>query len=170
MKVYVSASSKEIGRARLWMNKLRRAGIEVTSTWVECITSVGDANPAHATRGQRIAWAQKDLDEIDAADVMWLLMPQTPTSGAWLEYGYAIMRDKMLLVSGPDQTRSIFTALAESYETDDDAFDALVRLKAYDEREDCEHAQGDHPLHRNMLEGAAERDGRVCRLGWPLNT
>lgn len=32
----------------------------------------------------------------------------------------------------------------------------------------CECPNGAHPNHRNMLEGGAERDGRVCELGWPI--
>jgi len=33
----------------------------------------------------------------------------------------------------------------------------------------CGCAEGVHANHRNMLEGAAERDERVCDLGWPMS-
>jgi hypothetical protein len=31
----------------------------------------------------------------------------------------------------------------------------------------CGCAPGAHPPSNNLLKGAAERDGRVCELGWP---
>ena len=31
----------------------------------------------------------------------------------------------------------------------------------------CGHDPGTHPNYQNHCEGAAERDGRVCALGWP---
>lgn len=33
---------------------------------------------------------------------------------------------------------------------------------------DCGCSADRHGNFRNMLEGAAERDGRVCKLGWPV--
>lgn len=32
----------------------------------------------------------------------------------------------------------------------------------------CGCPNGSHPAHSNMLEGAAERDSRVCKLGWAV--
>lgn len=32
----------------------------------------------------------------------------------------------------------------------------------------CECRAGAHPARENYMKGAAERDGAVCKLGWPL--
>lgn len=140
MKVYVAGSSGEIERAEKWMAALRAAGFEVTSTWPETIRKVGSANPMTATREQRAMWSAQDLSEVSDAEVFWLLLPEgKPSEGACVEFGYAVMLGATakearalgildapnfwMIASGVE--RSIFTALAEHFETDEKAFEVL---------------------------------------------
>jgi nucleoside 2-deoxyribosyltransferase len=125
--IYVAASSQEMDRAEHWMIRLQEEGVQVTSTWIQTIRKAGATNPADATREQRAIWARQDAAEVRMAHGLWLLMPTKPTSGAWWEFGYAFGLEKQLWISGPDQSRSIFTGLADySFEKDPDALEGIV--------------------------------------------
>ena len=142
MKIYVAAASSEIDRAKRAMAALRAEGIEVTSTWPEVIEreNGGVANQMHEPRDRRAAWAKTDLDQVYASDVFWLLLPERkPTAGAHTEFGFALMLASMrhegfmakipgvtplrIICSGVET--SIFTALAEHFESDHNALSVL---------------------------------------------
>lgn len=132
MRVYLSGSSAplEIDRVALWHNRLTKAGIHAVSTWPAVIAASGSVgNPRDASIDQRRTWSQIDLAEVRTADVLWFLVPSMliPTRGAWLEMGVAIERGAPVISSG-DTKQSIFTALGDEYETDDEAFAALCML------------------------------------------
>jgi hypothetical protein len=141
MKVYVAGASSEIERAEKWIAALRATGVEVTSTWPEIIRKVGVANPMTAPREQRQIWSAQDLSEVSHAEVFWFLLPEgVPTAGAYTEFGYAMFLGAAarearecgisgappfwIIVSGKET--SIFTALADHYDSDDEAFRALT--------------------------------------------
>lgn len=135
MRIYVAAASKEIDRARAFMDRLRALGHEITSDWPEVIAKVGDANPTDATRAQRRGWAQADLDQVAGSDLLVVLLP-TPhitTEGMWVELGYGLghneavgygfghneaYADPSVLLVG--EHRSIFAALGD-FAPDEDA-------------------------------------------------
>jgi hypothetical protein len=139
MKIYVAAASSEIERAEKRMAQLKEIGFDVVSTWPEVIRKVGSANPIEASREDRATWAAEDLSQVATAEVLWYLIPESaPTDGANVEFGYALMLGVMsqearaaginapvyrLLTSGKE--RSIFTALAIHYKTDEEALTAL---------------------------------------------
>jgi len=142
MKVYVAAASSEIERAEKWMAKLREAGITVVSTWPEVIRKVGAANPMTAPREQRAGWAMADLSELSHASLLWRLLG-APSEGACTEFGYAVlfaslahearlagveMAPKFKIITSGEE-RSIFTALAPNYATDEDAFAAILQMR-----------------------------------------
>lgn len=133
MKVYIAAASAEIARAERVAAKLTSAGIEVTSSWMANVRKVGAANPRDASREQRRAWANGCLAEVAKSDVVLLLMPPigTETIGAYWEAGFALGDisqtglDRRIVISG-DTKRSVFSALGEEYETDDEAIQAII--------------------------------------------
>jgi nucleoside 2-deoxyribosyltransferase len=129
--VYVAASSKEITRAEHWVLRLRQAGIIVVSTWIDVIKHVGQANPKDATPDEYKMWALKDLGEVDVADVLWLLLPEFETVGAYVELGFAHAKEKPIAMSG--RHRPIFTpVLANAHSEYDEAiFDVLIRLREH---------------------------------------
>lgn len=125
--VYLAGSALELHRARDCHSRLVQADITVVSTWIANIERVGSSNPRDATVSQRAAWAVNCLNEVARADIVWLLVPPTdqPTRGAWAEIGYAYGGAKTLIASG-DTKQSIFCALTQEYERDEDAFAAVV--------------------------------------------
>jgi nucleoside 2-deoxyribosyltransferase len=134
MKVYLSGSSvpSEIERVTRWHNRLTKAGIHVVSTWPAVIAASGNVgNPRAASNEQRRTWSRVDLNEVRLADALWFLVPETgtPTRGAWLEFGVAHELGKPVISSG-DTRQSIFTALGDEFETDEDAFEALLTARA----------------------------------------
>jgi len=70
MKLYLAGSSADVPRARTWHAKLTAAGVEVTSTWLDVVAQVGNANPRTRPRADRYQWSMADLAEIDRADVL----------------------------------------------------------------------------------------------------
>jgi nucleoside 2-deoxyribosyltransferase len=126
MRVYVAASSAELERAAQAMDLVEGAGHELTHDWVSVVIERGDANPVDAPEGQRMAWAEADLEGVEEADVVWLLMPNTGGLGAFWECGYAHALGKRIVISGAvdRQRRTIFAAGHAGYETDAIAFRA----------------------------------------------
>jgi nucleoside 2-deoxyribosyltransferase len=122
LKVYVAGSTMEMDRARFAMKSLKDIGIEVTSTWVDVVTGVGDPNPRAASAIDRFKWSEADLVEVKNANLIWFLVPgpNAPTRGAWLEVGYAHALGKPGVASG-DTKSSIFLALFDEFTTDSEA-------------------------------------------------
>jgi LmbE family N-acetylglucosaminyl deacetylase len=133
VKVYIAGATAEIERAKKWHQRLTEVGIEVVSTWITNVEAVGIGNPRHAAREERASWARTCLREAAQADVLWLLTPgpEARTAGAWYESGfvYGIARaDGPTLIASGDTKQTIFTALADEYPNDIDAFIAIIRL------------------------------------------
>lgn len=126
-KIYVAASSKEIDRAEGWMRRLTEVGFIVTSSWVDVIRRVGEANPRDATEAQCKEWAEVDADEVSESDVLWQLLPvEASGRGSYFEAGLAFGEGIAIVCSG-DVKQSIFCALHDCFATDQEAFDAIVK-------------------------------------------
>lgn len=130
-KIYISAASTpdQIGRVATWTRRLKESNVEVVSTWPEVVAAAGGiGNPRDATPRQRRQRSWIDLAEVSSADALWFMVPPAGvyTRGAWGELTWA-HSDRIRIVSSGDTKQSIFTALGEEYETDEEAFDALVR-------------------------------------------
>lgn len=123
LRVYVAASSRELERAKWAMAQIRAMGHEISHDWVRCVEEEGEANPSAATLDQCEKWAWDDLEGVENADVIWLLMPDAGGFGAGVELGYAIGMDREIRIVASGPTRcSIFTALADAcYPNDEDA-------------------------------------------------
>lgn len=122
LRVYVAASGTDLERAARWMEALRRAGVEVVSTWVENVLKWGGvSNPVDQPEAHR-ALADAQAAEVVRADILWLLMPPSSSHGALWELGRADALGKATVVSGAGVARSIFTARALRFEDDLDAF------------------------------------------------
>lgn len=133
LTVYVAASSEELSRAEHAMSLVRgHEAMQLTSRWVESIRIVGSSNP-DAVKSSRAEWSRECLQDIDAADLVWLLVPSVGHGrGAYCELGYAFATGKQLLVSG-DSTQSIFCSLGHEEVSDESAWDVLsawAELKA----------------------------------------
>ena len=130
MRLYIAASSLDIERAERWTNVARDAGFIIESTWIEVIRGVGVANPRRAHLDERRAWSRDDLRQVRRSALFWLLVPplDLPTRGAWIELGWALHGTQHIVCSG-DTKQSIFCALAEEHDTDEEGFAALCRVR-----------------------------------------
>lgn len=133
-KIYVGASSQEIARATMWTDKVREAGFEVTSTWIENIAkhSPGDPNPRDATREARSEWSSTNLYQVKQADLLWFLVPTGKEGhghGGYYEAGHADALDKHIVFSG-DTRQSIFPARGMEFDDDLSAFARICAMRA----------------------------------------
>lgn len=111
LRVYVAGSSKERERVEWAMGVVRESGAELTHDWLAVMDAAGpDELCDHRTLR---AAAQDDIKGIDAADVVWFLVPKTPSTGAWFEVGYAFARfDRGLKIMAPgDEPFPLFVHL-----------------------------------------------------------
>lgn len=128
IRVYVAAASQDWDRAEHWMQRLRDAGVTVTSTWVETIRAAGAANPADASDFDREKWARDDFDQVAYSDLLWLLVPDdAPGRGAYAELGFAWGCAVPIVSSGATK-QSVFTSLGKEYAVDGDAFDWICSI------------------------------------------
>lgn len=129
MRIYVAGASKEPERVRAAMTAVQMHGHELTLDWLAEIETAGAANEGLCD-ADRIRYAEADLRAVADADVVWLLAPEAPSAGCWVELGAAVTRGSAyIVVSGPARVRCIFAALAD-VEVDDDA-EALRAICAW---------------------------------------
>ena len=139
MKVYVAASSREMARAMTAFRMVRSIpGVELAHDWVTQIQEVEDANP-DVPDPLRVEWATGAVEAIRESSVLWLLLPETQTIGAWVELGVALGFNaanfdpkKLIVTSGVDsiRARSIFTATASARVREDREAADLIRYHA----------------------------------------
>lgn len=127
MKIYVAGSSAETERAQKFTTALQQMGIQTTNTWIEEVVLHGGGNPDSASPGDRRRWAQQDLKGVDDADGVWILLPTQYSHGAFFEIGYALAKGKTIYSSGQCTPPSIFLSLTIQFETDLEAFCAIVK-------------------------------------------
>lgn len=128
--VYVAANSKEWKRAEFWVNELEKRGIHTTSTWIEEAKSIQGCNRLVDTHEQRWSAASSCVSGIGEASLVWILMPETSSMGAFWEFGYAKAKDMVVYLSGAQQHTSVFSALADyRFEIDAQAFNSIVNLR-----------------------------------------
>src|ERR1700751_1706046 len=103
--VYVPAVSvpAEIERVAHWTERLKKAGIAVTSTWPSVIALIGAANPRDACTQDRRRWAAQCLWEVGCANALWLMCPPPSVlvtdAWAWVELGTAYTRAQLIVSS-----------------------------------------------------------------------
>lgn len=113
MRLYLCGASAEADTVSSYMARMRAAGHTVTHDWTASVRSAR----ARGVRDDELsiadmcALARGDLLGVLAADVVWLLVPEAQSVGAWVELGYALHCNVQTIVSG-NWRRSIFAALA----------------------------------------------------------
>jgi len=134
LRVYVAAASAELRRAALAMDLVRHTpGLALAHDGVATILQHGSAN-AGLTDAVREAVATEGLAKVREADLLWLLCPNRPTVGAWVELGHFLRHRPEratprypVVVSGPGAGRTIFTATAEVVVDTDEEAAAVLR-------------------------------------------
>jgi nucleoside 2-deoxyribosyltransferase len=106
MKVYLAGPYQWKDRIRVYAEEARAAGIEITSTWLE-ETHKPTIEVHEVPADENAQYAKNDLRDIDEASVLILFaVPATdspiPRAGRHVEFGYALAKDKPIIVVGPE--------------------------------------------------------------------
>lgn len=124
MRIYLAGGSSErLTVVQPMIERMKQVGYTVTYDWTrgEEWCAGGDAA---LTREQRRKAAGVDIEGVERAQFLWLLVPEQPTRGAWVELGVAIAKGLLVVASGPRLRDSIFTELAfKTFETHELAFE-----------------------------------------------
>ncbi len=127
MRVFVAGASAEAERVRAAMDRVEVEGWTLALDWLAAIEKEGTANDM--PRAKRATYALIDWDAVRGADVLWLLAPHRPSTGAWVELGLALAHGVRVVTSGPASERCIYAACGAEVLEDRDAIDVLRRLE-----------------------------------------
>lgn len=89
-RVYVAgASSERNKRAKPVIAQLKEAGFYITHDWTVDVDM--SEEPGAVVDNYMLAdCAQRDLEGVRSCDILVLLAPQNPSTGAWVELGLAL--------------------------------------------------------------------------------
>ena len=124
--VYVAGGAAErITIVRPLIDRLLAAGVVITHDWTRC--EGWDMPALNAVHRQR--FAQRDLDGVRRAGLVWYVAPVTKSEGSAAELGAALALRIPVVVSGPaDALGRIFPALAGvHFRAHGDALAAVIR-------------------------------------------
>jgi len=136
-KVYIAGSSKEISRVRKWIAALRAAGYEITCDWtidVEAAQKLGRL----PTDEEAIPLAIMDMNGVLNATILWMLRPDTESTGVHSEIGIAlgwneaikrfgVGEERLVTIASGGNSKNIFSLLADRvFATDEEAFEHLT--------------------------------------------
>ncbi len=127
--IYVAGASKELDRCKHWIKALADEGFRITCDWTKAVEKYGSQGDGLTDPELRM-FARQDLRGVDEAHVLWVLAPQqSPSKGAWIEFGYALGTKKRIVISPPVSDSVIFAKLLTVTEckTDQDAFDWIQK-------------------------------------------
>lgn len=128
-RIYLAGSSREIETVERYRDKLIAAGWTITHDWCSAMRAC-PVPDSQLTPEQRMRYATDDAAGVIAADVLWLLVPQAPSKGAWVELGIAIGHAAalglfpMVIASGGGDA-SIFNGYAYRMDSHDEACELL---------------------------------------------
>lgn len=94
------------------MIRLRDLGHQITHDWTVPVRSFG-ANPVDASHNDRVSWSDDDIFGIEAASLVWAMLPAYTSFGCAFEIGYAIGYGVTVIVSG-NWKSSIFTSQCDA--------------------------------------------------------
>lgn len=129
MKVYIATAFPNYRQAIECRDALRAAGHEVPASWISVAERFEGREPPNATEEDRCEAAATDLECINRANVLFLLVPESGGTGMWIEFGYALgwSEDILIYVIG-DRKRSIFCELAHAwFDTFEEAIESLSK-------------------------------------------
>ena len=104
MKIYLAAMYSQKPLMEKYAKELRDLGFEVTASWLE------ESHHPHSkmsdlTNNELVQYAIADLNDIDKSDILVFFSqdPETATvrGGRHVEVGYALAKNKAILVVGP---------------------------------------------------------------------
>lgn len=128
MIIYLAGASAEVDMVADYMARLRVHGIEIAHDWtLSVIANRALGKPdSELTHEERLRHAIADFDGVAQSDILWLLTPVGPSTGAFAEFGIALARGIKIVCSGTWK-RCIFTELCPPrFDKHDDAFQWIL--------------------------------------------
>jgi len=163
LQVYVAgASADRAAIARHIQDLTLSRMVEVTLDWTAVMANVAKPD-SDLTEEERNRYARQDLEAIDAASVFWLVIPNSKSVGAWVELGYAIARNKLIITSGDHA--SIFTSQSQiACATHDAAKEVVLRLAdaVRSGRTTLARERAQAMVVARGPDGSSHLDGSVC--------
>lgn len=160
--IYLAGASSEAAMVRHYAASLEAAGWVVVHDWWTDFLERGcvPGRDCDLSPEKRRACAREDLAAVRRASVVWLLVPEGDSIGAWVEFGAALTLGASghVLVSGCCD-RTIFTEAADRCFASH--ADALAWLRARTEEEESHGKGGSDPLNPagNSVAGPVRREG-----------
>lgn len=120
MRIYIAGSSKETEACAKMMRAVEAQGHMITHDWTEAVmANGGEGNPVGLSNEAAAEYATLDLQAVAQAGVIWLMCPDKPTCGAWVQLGYALAIKEhyprlRILISG-NMAQCIFTRLGTHF-------------------------------------------------------
>jgi nucleoside 2-deoxyribosyltransferase len=113
MKIYLAATYSRHAEMRGYRSELQNLGHKVTSRWIDVGGEVMGAAGLASVPATGAGYAEHDLEDIRAADVV-IVFTDVPSStgGLHVELGYAFGLGKQVIISGP--RTNVFHALPEA--------------------------------------------------------
>lgn len=111
MKVYIATAFSMWRAAQAARTMLEEAGHEVTSRWIDVAASFDGKEPPNMRSSERREHAEGDLEDLDEADTMILLVPPKGGTGCWIELGWSMAQGKPVVAVGDVAGRSVFGEL-----------------------------------------------------------
>jgi hypothetical protein len=136
IRVYIAGGSSErLAVARPLIERAKELGVDVTADWTR---DPGWDLGRTPTLDELRESARRDIAAIEAADVVWLVVPRQKSEGASAEVGYALALRKRLVVSGEVGARNIFALLARPEDRFASHEEALTRVAQISRRRETE--------------------------------
>lgn len=110
MRIYIAGASAERTMIATFMAAVRQAGGEITFDWVKAIEEANKLD-SDLTHSEATECALLDLQGVDDADLLWHVIPTNNSKGSWVEYGYALAKNKPVITSGA-RNGCIFSSLS----------------------------------------------------------
>ena len=127
-RVYVAGSSQEMDRASRWIDLFSALTTHmITLDWTKKVREAGSANPPDWTRDRKTDAACEALDAVADADLFWLLVPNTPSQGCWVELGVAYGNGLPIYASGRYHIPFFGSVAHHAYSNDEHAFAAIAK-------------------------------------------
>jgi hypothetical protein len=142
--VYLAGASREYERVRKWAAALEASELcTIADRWFDS-AHLWAGNDERVSRLVQTTIAEREQAAVRRARIFWLLWPDQPSAGAFIELGYALSHRHYsaqhveVVCSGERALESIFTATAD-FRSDSDvlAYDSVIECV---ERMLLEHA------------------------------
>jgi hypothetical protein len=116
MRVYISGSSRELDHLETLAAELAgHPGVTVADRWMRDVRAnmAAGRTDADLTDDERHEAAEADYRDIRRSQVFWLVVPSTPSKGAWVELGLVVTNGGKIVIASGNTNATIFCHLAE---------------------------------------------------------